>query len=102
VEKAFEIIQQSSERKVITEEPEDLQRDTVELNQVLSLIKRCLMKEVILSEINLISAKTDSLKELTVVKTDNVMLWSDVVARRKKASPTLQNKPRQILVINKH
>ena len=46
--------------------------------------------------------KTDSVKELTVVKTDNVMLWSDVVARRKKASPTLQNKPCQILVINKH
>jgi len=33
-------------------------------------------------------------------KMDNVMLWSDVVARRKKASPTLQNKPRQIPVIN--
>jgi len=27
------------------------------------------------------------------------MLWSDVVARKKKASPTLQNKPRQIPVI---
>jgi hypothetical protein len=102
VEKAFEINQQSSERKVITEELEDLQRDIVELNHVLSSIKRCSVKEVILSEINLISAKTDSLIELTVVKMDNVMLWSDVVARRKKASPTLQNKPCQILVINKH
>jgi hypothetical protein len=27
------------------------------------------------------------------------MLWSDVAARRKKASPTLQNKPYQIPVI---
>jgi hypothetical protein len=102
VEKAFETNRQSSERKVITEELEDLQRDIVELNQVLSSIKRCSVKEVILSEINLISAKTDSLKELTVVQMDNVILWSYVVATRKRASPTLQNKPRQILVINKH
>ena len=57
VEKAFKINRQGSERKVITEELEDLQRDKVELNQVLSLIKRCSVKEVILSEINLISAK---------------------------------------------
>jgi len=68
VEKAFEINQQSSERKVITEELEDLQKDIVELNQVLSSIKWCSVKEVILSEINLISAKIHSLKELTVIK----------------------------------
>jgi hypothetical protein len=68
VEKAFEINLQSSERKVITEELEDLQRDIVELNQVLSSIKWCSVKEVILSEINLISAKIDSLKELTVIR----------------------------------
>jgi hypothetical protein len=80
VENAYEINQQSAERKVITEEFENLQRDMVELNQVLSLIKRCSVKEVILSEINLISAKTDSMKDLTVVNTDNVMPWSCVVA----------------------
>jgi len=57
VEKAFELNHQSSERKVITEELEDLQKDMIELNQVLSSIKRCSVKEVILSEINLISAK---------------------------------------------
>jgi hypothetical protein len=68
VEKAFEIIQQSSERKVITEELEDLQRDIAEMNQVLSSIKWCSVKKVILSEINLISAKIESLKELTVIK----------------------------------
>jgi len=71
----------------------------VEFNQVMSSIKRYSVKEVILSEINLISAKIDSLKKLTVAETDNVMLWSDVVTRKKKASPTLQNKPRQIPVI---
>jgi len=78
---------------------EDLQRDILELKQVLSLIKRSSVKEVILSDINLISAKTDSLKELTVAEMDNVMLRSDVVARREKASPMLQNKPHQIPVI---
>jgi len=100
VEKAFEIKQQGSERKAITEELEDLQRDMVELKQVLSLIKRCSVKELILSEINLISPKTDSPKDLTVDNTDNVIPWSDVVAGRKKASSTLRNKPRQIPVIN--
>ena len=72
----------------------------VELNQVLSSIKRCSVKEVILSEINLISAKIDSLKDLTVVNTDNIIPWSDVAAGRKRASFTLQNKPCQIPVIN--
>jgi hypothetical protein len=86
VEKAFEINQLSSESKVITEDREDLQRDMVEFNQVLSSTKWFSVKEVILSEINLISAKTDSLKDLTVVNTDNVMLLSEVVARRIKMS----------------
>jgi len=100
VEKAFEIKQQRSERKAITEELEDLQRDMVELKQDLSSIKRCSLKELILSEISLISAKMDSPKDLTVDNTDNVIPWSDVVTGRKKASSTLQNKPCQIPVIN--
>ena len=54
----------------------------IELNQVLSSLK-CSVKKVIQSEINLISAKIDSLKDLTVVNTDNVMPWSDVVAEKK-------------------
>jgi hypothetical protein len=56
----------------------------VELNQVLSSLK-CSVKKVIQSEINLISAKIDSLKDLTVVNTDNVMPWSDEAAGRKKS-----------------
>ena len=35
VETPFEIKQRSSNRKVITEEPEDLQKDMAELNQVM-------------------------------------------------------------------
>ena len=100
IEIAFEINQQSSEGKVITEEIEALQRDMVVLNQVLSSIKRCSVKEIMLSEINLFSAKIDSLIDQTEVNTNNLMLWSDVVARRKKASPMLQDKPHQIQVIN--
>jgi hypothetical protein len=48
VEKAFEINQQSSERKLITEALEDLQKDMVELNEVLCLIKTCSVKEMVL------------------------------------------------------
>ena len=74
----------------------------VEFNQVLSSINTCSLKEVILTEINLISAKMESLKHLTVVNTDNVMRWSEVVARRKKASLRLQNNPCQIPVNNRY
>jgi len=99
-EKPFEIKQRSYERKVITEDLEDLQKDITELNQVMKAIKRCSVKEVILSEINLISAKIDSLKDLTVVNADNAMPWSDVVAGRRRASYRLQKKLCQTLVIN--
>ena len=78
VERAFEINHQSSERRGITEELEDLQRDMVELNQVLSSVKRYTVKEVILAEINLISAKMESLREQTAHNTNKVQLWSDV------------------------
>jgi len=99
-ENPIEIKQQSSERKVITEYLEDLQKDMAELNQVMNMVKRCSVKEVILSEINLISAKVDSLKELTVVNADNAIPWSDVVAGRRRAPYRLQKKPYQTLVIN--
>jgi len=100
VEKSFEIKQLSSERKLITEELQDLQKDMAELNQVMSMIKRCTVKEVILSEINLISGKIDSLKDLIVVNVDNAVPWSDVVAGRRRATHRLQKKPDQTLVIN--
>ena len=47
MENAFEINQESSETKIITEELEDLQKDMVELNQVLCSTKRCSVKEMI-------------------------------------------------------
>jgi hypothetical protein len=48
----------------------------------------------------LISAKIDSLKDLTVVNTNSVTPWSDVVARRRIESFTLQNKPCEVPVIS--
>jgi hypothetical protein len=100
IDKAFEINLQSSEGKETSEELEGLQRDMVELKQVLGPIKMFSVKKVTLSEINLISVKIDSLKDLTAVNTDSVMQLSDAVAGRKKASYTLQNKPCQLSVIN--
>jgi len=100
VEKPFEIKQLSSERKVITEELEDLQKNMAELNQVLSRIKRCTVNEVILSEINLISAKIDRVKDLIVVNADNAIPWSDVVDGRRRAIHKPQEKPDQTQVIN--
>jgi len=43
VETPFKTKQRSSERKVITEELEDLQNDMAELNQVMSTIERCIV-----------------------------------------------------------
>jgi hypothetical protein len=100
VEKPFEIKQLSSEGKVITEELEDLQKDMAELNQVLSRIKRCTVKEVILSEINLISAKIDRVKDLIVVNADNAIPWSDVADGRRRAIHKPQEQPDQTQVIN--
>jgi hypothetical protein len=93
VEKAFEFNQQNTPRKEIAEELENLQRDMVELNQVLSLIRRCSVKDVILAEINLIAAKIDSLKDLTVVNSPNTMSWSEVVAKKKQQNTAEQTLP---------
>ena len=87
--------QRSSKRKVITEDLEDLQKDMAELNQVMNTIKRCSVNEVILSEINPILAKIDSLKDLTVDNADNAIPWSDVVMGRRRASYKLQKKTYQ-------
>jgi len=88
VERAFEISHQNSERRGITEE---LQRDMVELNQVLSMVNRYTVKDTILAEINLISAKMESLREQTTQYSNKEPLWSDIVARKK----TTNYKPSQ-------
>jgi len=100
VESAFEISHQNSERRGITEELEELQRDMVELNQVLSMVNRYTVKDAILAEINLISAKMESLREQPAQYSNKEPLWSDIVARRKKPPTTYHHKPQQIPVIN--
>ena len=89
----------SLESNVTNKEIEDLQKDMAELNQVMNVIKRCSVKEAILAEINLISAKIDSLKDLVAVNTDNAIPRSEVVVGRKRASYRLQAKPYQPLII---
>ena len=100
MERAFEISHQNSERRGITEELEELQRDMVELNQVLSMLNRYTVKDTILAEINLISAKMESLREQTTQYSNKEPLWSDIVARKKKPPTTNHHKPQQIPVIN--
>ena len=91
VERAFEISHQNSERRGITEELEELQRDMVELNQVLSVVNRYTVKDTMLAEINLISDKMESLREQTAQYSNKEPLWSDIVARKK----TTNYKPSQ-------
>jgi hypothetical protein len=75
VEKVCGIIQQSSEGSAITEDIEYLQRDMIELNQVLSSVKRQSVKEAIRSEIDIVSAKIESLINQTTANTNNES-WS--------------------------
>ena len=56
----------------------------IELNQLLKLVKRYSIKEVILSEINLFSAKIESLETPTEASTDRVTQWTDVVTNKNK------------------
>jgi hypothetical protein len=62
VNEAFELLKQNSEN-VLTDNLLNLQRDMVKLNSLLQAAQRS-VKEVILSEINIISAKITSLIEL--------------------------------------
>ena len=80
VEKAFKNYQQSFKTKEISKELVNLQEDMFELNQVLRAVERCSVKYVILAEINLLSAKTDSLHDLTAANPNRKMTWSEVVA----------------------
>ena len=99
VEKAFENYQQSSKTNKISKELENLQEDMLEHNQVLSAVKRRSVKDIILAEINLLSAKIDSLHDQTADNSNRKMTWSEVVAK-KRTSPALQFIPRQIPVID--
>jgi hypothetical protein len=53
---------QNTQSNSTSQELENLHEDTLELNKVLNVAKRCSVKDAILAEINLISAKIDSLQ----------------------------------------
>ena len=105
MKKALKITQERYQEKAVTEELEELQRDRKELNQILMLVKRCSVKEVILSEIHLVSAEIDSLLNPTLFSTDSITRWTDVTTtttktKTKTNSNTNQNNTYQIPVVN--
>ena len=101
MKKALKITQERYQEKAVTEELEELQRDRKELNQILMLVKRCSVKEVILSEIHLVSAEIDSLLNPTLFSTDSITRWTDVTTTTTKTnSNTNQNNTYQIPVVN--
>jgi hypothetical protein len=87
-----EIKQQHPSDKMVCEDLENLKSDTIELNEMLKSAKRQSVKEVILSDINLLAAKIESLKESVSVQAKTEMQWSDVAGRRKTFSYTRQIK----------
>jgi len=58
------------------------------------------VKDAILDEINIISAKIDSLHVPTTTNPDKEPLWTDVVKRKKKNLPTQHRGPHNIPMIN--
>jgi hypothetical protein len=55
---------------------ENLQDDMSELNKVLRVVKSCSVKDSILAEIDLISAKISSLLVLTTTNPNKEPLWT--------------------------
>jgi hypothetical protein len=82
-------------------EIEDLKRDIAELNQMLKTAKRQTVIEVILSEVNILSAKVASLCEVIEMYTVKDCKWSEVAAgKHKKFCYSRQINTYQIPVIN--
>jgi hypothetical protein len=60
----------------------------LELNKVLIVVERCSVKDAILAEINLISARIDSLHVPTAANPNKEPLWTEVVKGKKKITST--------------
>jgi len=82
------------------QEFENLQEDILEPNKVLNVVKSCSMKDAILTEINLISAMINSLHAHTTTNSNKEPLWTEVVKRKKKITPSQHCGPCNIPVIN--
>jgi hypothetical protein len=83
VQKAFEATHMQSDN-IVHNNFLDLQRDLMELNHLLKSVVRRSVKGVILSEIDDVLTKINSLKELPLVNKDKEEKWTEVVSRGKK------------------
>jgi gamma-glutamyl phosphate reductase len=84
----------------VSSELKDLKSDVAELNQLLKRAERQSVKEVLLMEVNTVSAKIKSLCETVSEQTSNEAKWSDVVAgKHKKVAYGRQEKIYPIPVI---
>jgi hypothetical protein len=91
---------QNTQNNSTYQELENLHEDMLELNKVLHVVKRYSVKEAILAEINLISAKIDSLHVPAAAVPNKEPLWTEVVRRSKKISPTQRRSHYNIPTIN--
>jgi hypothetical protein len=79
---------------------ENLQDDMSELNKVLSVVKSCSVKDSVLAEIDLISAKISSLLAPTTTDPNKEPLWTEVVKGKKKITTSQHQGPFNTPVIN--
>lgn len=86
VQRALEINLLHSRGKGESEDLENFKKDNIELNKILKSADRPSVKDVMVSEISIPSAKTESLNELAPDKAKSGKQWSDVVARRRKST----------------
>jgi hypothetical protein len=86
-------------KKDVSSELKDLKSDVAEFNQLLKKAKRQSVKEVILTEVNTISAKIKSLCETVSEHTSNEAKWSDVAGKHKNVAYGIQEKIYPIPVI---
>jgi len=91
---------QTTQNNSTSQELENLHEDMLELNKVLRVVERYSVKNAILAEIDLISAKIDSLHVPTATTPTKEPLWTEVVKRKKKISPTQRRSHHNIPMIN--
>jgi len=90
---------QNTQNNSASHELENLHEDMLELNKILNMAIRCSVKDAILAEINLISAKIDSLHVSTATNPNKEPLWTEVVKGKKTTLPTQHRAPYNIPVI---
>jgi len=75
---------QNTQNNLTPQELMNLHEDLLELNNVLNVVKSGSVKDAILDEINLISAKINSLHLPTAAHPNKEPLWSEMVKKKKR------------------